>query len=318
MKAKFLFKIIFYLSISILLSNCSDKDSNEAPQLHLISPLDGTEIIIGPLVTVKADAIDSDGTISEIRFFVDNQEKTIVQYPPYEMTLDTKNLSEGMHVLKVIAKDNQNKSTTIESQIELSLNFTPGQNFFDTRDGTIYTTVQIGDQCWMSQNLNFKTDEGSWAYDDNEKISEIYGRLYSMKTALKACPVGWHLPTDEEWKILESSVDSQYGVADQEWNKQGYRGFDVGLNLKATAYWIESGNGVDKYGFNAIPSGYKYNETSYDNLGFSAFYWTGTSANANTIPGDGYLMTREIFSPLNTCHRSFTNSFSLAIRCIKD
>ncbi|MGZ2371454.1 FISUMP domain-containing protein [Ancylomarina sp. YFZ004] len=313
MKTNSFFNVLLFLSLSILLSNCSKEDSNEAPQLVITSPADGTEIIIGPLVTIKTEAIDNDGSIREVQFFINNHETALVRSPPFEMILDTKNLSEGLHVLKVVAKDNQNKSTTVESQIELSLNFTPGHDFFDARDGNIYKTVIIGEQCWMSQNLKFKTDEGSWYYENNEIIGETYGCLYSMETALKVSPEGWHLPTDNEWKILEGTVDSEYKVNDEEWNKDNYRGSDIGLNLKSKDKWIEKGNGIDKFGFNAIPSGYKYNQTSFDNFGFSAFYWT-----SSFIPTGNYLITREIFSPLNTCHRTFERTYALAIRCVQD
>ncbi|MBP6979046.1 MAG: hypothetical protein KBB71_12115 [Lentimicrobiaceae bacterium] len=40
------------------------------------------------------------------------------------------------------------------------------------------------------------------------------------------------MPTDNEWKILEGTVDSQYGVDDPEWDRMEYRGFDAGGNLK--------------------------------------------------------------------------------------
>ena len=32
------------------------------------------------------------------------------------------------------------------------------------------------------------------------------------------CPPGWHIPTDEEWKLLEGEVDSQYEFPDPEWD----------------------------------------------------------------------------------------------------
>ena len=74
--------------------------------------------------------------------------------------------------------------------------------------------------------------------------------LYNWPAAIIECPIGWHLPTDDEFKILEGTVDSQYPVGDPIWNNTGARGYDAGLNLKSTSGWYYNGNGADLYGFN--------------------------------------------------------------------
>jgi uncharacterized protein (TIGR02145 family) len=54
---------------------------------------------------------------------------------------------------------------------------------------------------WMTQNLNYKTPE-SWCYQDKDANCAKYGRYYSFDMANKACPSGWHLPSDQEWDNL--------------------------------------------------------------------------------------------------------------------
>ncbi|MCX6266484.1 MAG: hypothetical protein NTW16_03900, partial [Bacteroidetes bacterium] len=65
-----------------------------------------------------------------------------------------------------------------------------GNQIVDTRDGKIYNTVLIGNQCWMAQNLNigtkitgpgFQTNNGTiekWCHNDNDASCAIYGGLY--------------------------------------------------------------------------------------------------------------------------------------------
>ncbi len=140
--------------------------------------------------------------------------------------------------------------------------------------GQTYNTVEIGDQCWMKENLNREMGN-SWCYDNDPANCVTYGRLYDWETAMSACPVGWHLPSDEEWKILEGTVDSYYGVGDAEWDRRFGRGLDAGSNLKSTYGWYNDGNGYDDYGFEALPGGWVYNN-NFDGVERYAIYWSST------------------------------------------
>ncbi len=87
------------------------------------------------------------------------------------------------------------------------------------------------------------TDNGvieKYCYDNDSANCDEYGGLYhwnemmyytTIQGVRGICPGGWHLPTNDEWKILEGTVDSQYPVSDTTWNNSGCRGYDAGLNL---------------------------------------------------------------------------------------
>ncbi|MCB2222144.1 MAG: hypothetical protein KQI35_17305 [Bacteroidetes bacterium] len=150
--------------------------------------------------------------------------------------------------------------------------FICGENFVDKRDGKLYHTIQIGDQCWFKENLNFNTIN-SWCYDDNISNCINKGRLYDWQSAIEACPKGWHLATDDDWKILEGYADSYFDIGDDEWNKVGERGNDAGLNLRSESCWV----GNDLFGFSLLGAGMRFPDPdgSYAWEDYSE-HWTST------------------------------------------
>jgi uncharacterized protein (TIGR02145 family) len=122
-------------------------------------------------------------------------------------------------------------------------------SFTDPRDEKTYNTVKIGTQTWMAKNLDFAA-EGSKCHDNtrinDESKCQMYGRLYNWEQAMKACPKGWHLPSDAEWQTL---VDFAGGEKS-------------GTNLKATTGtgdcakgWKNTGSAPcwNRFGFSALP-----------------------------------------------------------------
>jgi uncharacterized protein (TIGR02145 family) len=134
-----------------------------------------------------------------------------------------------------------------------------------TYEGQTYSTILIGDQCWMSENLNAgemillgdttrsRDDLIKFCYNDDPANCEIYGGLYNRyNLSDNLCPEGWHVPSHEEWKTLEGFADSEYDINDPIWDDTGWRGFDAGKKLKSSSLW----NGTDEFGFNFLPAGY--------------------------------------------------------------
>lgn len=213
-----------------------------------------------------------------------------------------------------------------------------GQDIYDSRDGQTYGTVLIGSQCWMSENLNIgtkinssgpgylQTDNGvieKYCYDNATNFCDVYGGLYEWGEMMQyattegvqgICPAGWHIPTDDEWKILEGTVDSQYGVGDPEWDGQNWRGFDAGNNLKSTSGWGSSGNGTDLYGFSALPAGHrKGNPGDFQFLGGATDLWTSTEFDGSTA------LLRSLWGSMDEVDRpSQSKSYGYSVRCLKD
>jgi len=118
----------------------------------------------------------------------------------------------------------------------------------DPRDKKTYKTTKIGQQTWMAENLNYEA-KGSKCYKDKDFYCKRDGRIYDWATAKTACPAGWHLPIDGEWKILENAVGGEKVAR---------------TKLIATSGWFSEFseytekkplNGTDDFGFSALPAG---------------------------------------------------------------
>jgi len=168
------------------------------------------------------------------------------------------------------------------------------ETFVDKRDGKSYKLVIIGNQTWMTENLSYKTTSGSWSYD-NDSLNDLkYGRLYNYQTACNTCPQGWHLPTDAEWKTLES----YFGINSSQIDLIGLRGTNESRDFISNLNWIPGG----------YVSGNLFTEKE-ENM----YFWT--SSNNNLM--NAYY--RKIsFQEIGIYRNSMSKSSGLSIRCIKD
>jgi len=202
-------------------------------------------------------------------------------------------------------------------------------------NGQVYNTVQILSQCWLKENLNVGTMiPGNQEMEDNNTIEKYcygnnpancdqYGGLYKWNEMMQyntqqgiqgICPPGWHLPTDEEWKVLEGAVDSQYRIGDQIWNSYGLRGYDAGTNLKSTSEWNGNGNGTDLFGFLGLPGGYLHNQDYFYRIGQNGLWWSSTEGDISAA------WNRYLSYNNPKVDRDYGNNkrFGFSVRCVKD
>jgi uncharacterized protein (TIGR02145 family) len=196
-------------------------------------------------------------------------------------------------------------------------------------EGRTYNTVQIGLQCWLKENLDIGTQiDGSADPEDNEIIEkycfddlaancELYGGLYQFHEMMAynnepgsqgICPEGWHVPTDAEWCVVSSYVDSTVDCY-----TYYFSGEDAGLKMKATSGWIENGNGNNESGFTALPGGVRY-ISYYDGIGWASDIWTSTS----TYGAAYYRVFGSNQTGIGRYPSDFNSHHGFAVRCLKD
>ena len=186
-----------------------------------------------------------------------------------------------------------------------------GDMLTDSRDAQQYVTVLIGSKCWMAENLNYETSD-SWCYNNISTNGDIYGRLYLWEAALTACPDGWSLPSDEEWKQLEMTL----GMSQSEADDSGWRGTDEGGKMKetGTTHWNSPNTGAtNTSGFTALPGGYRTVGWSYFNLGSSGHWWSSTVNSYYTAWG------RYLNYDNDQVGRGYSDiPFGFSVRCLKN
>ena len=158
--------------------------------------------------------------------------------------------------------------------------------------GTRYRTITIGNQTWMAENLNYKTEES-----DCDRCEET-GRFYTWKAADKACPRGWHLPTKGDWETLFITVGGDSTAA---------------LVLKSTSGWKNNGNGVDAFGFSAQPVGLGQRVGDLFGEGTYAYFWSSTHEESS----NAYVVYFDYFDK-NSHMYTYNDVLLHSVRCIED
>jgi uncharacterized protein (TIGR02145 family) len=172
-----------------------------------------------------------------------------------------------------------------DSTVTESVNITqpvPANVIMDI-EGNFYTTVQIGEQTWMQQNLRVTLAPDGSGIESNIYIidgipvnEETYGRLYTWDVAMNGstvensqgiCPDGGHIPSDEEWKELEMILGMTRQEADM---TNSWRGTG-GTKLAA---------GGDS-GYDALFAGRRSTYGTFGFLGSYEYMWTSTEYGQN-------------------------------------
>lgn len=178
--------------------------------------------------------------------------------------------------------------------------------------------VAIGSQTWAKTNVNVGTMIPLSASQTNNSVVEKYcisddeancsahGGLYSWNEAMQyaiaegaqgVCPVGWRIPSDSDWKILEIAL----GLTQAQANATGSRGSDQGTQLKPGG----------SSGLNMPPAGYR-SGGAHGDFGLSAYLWSSSESGSSA-------WVRGLYSGDATVSRHLdSRAFGFSVRCLKD
>ncbi|MBW6500816.1 MAG: fibrobacter succinogenes major paralogous domain-containing protein [Bacteroidales bacterium] len=186
-------------------------------------------------------------------------------------------------------------------------------------DGNVYDTVRIGTQTWLKENLKTTkynngdpiphiTNPTEWStfwrgaycwYDNNPDYNDTYGALYNWHAAKLAdfiCPVGWRVPTLEEWTTLINNLGGEY---------------EAGCRLKEAGFqhWGAFNKGTNESGFTALPGGIRYFvDGTYQMIRELGSFWASDVPYKIGLTDDACMASKV----------SFYRATGLSIRCIKD
>lgn len=193
-------------------------------------------------------------------------------------------------------------------------------------DGNIYTSVTIGSQSWLVENLKttkfndgtdipLVTDGTEWqglttpsyCYYDNDEATykDSYGALYNwfaVNTG-KLCPDGWRVPSKSDWEIL---IDFLGGTS------------AAGGKLKesGTEHWKNPNTGAtNETGFTALPGGYRNAFQTYGEIKGYGAWWTSSKDDDNS--NYAWYSVMDYLSE-DAYFNNYYKKNGLSVRCIKD
>jgi uncharacterized protein (TIGR02145 family) len=212
-----------------------------------------------------------------------------------------------------------------------------GDALVDSRDSKSYSTVLIGSQCWMRENLNVGTkitsctngyagvcttggdtvqDQGTscssiqkYCYSDNEANCTTYGGLYQWNQAMCGsttegaqgiCPTGWHIPTDAEQYTLENYLKDE----GQTCNASRSNTYDC--DTAATKLMAGGSSG-----FIGLLAGHRRVTGDFDYLSTSAYFWSSLQSSSSAG------LRRLYFEYPDVLRVFYSKAFSFSVRCLQ-
>jgi uncharacterized protein (TIGR02145 family) len=280
---------------------------------NIYDPLSGPCAFLPDGIYLNGEPGDSCGTVASIFEVVDGV------------------ITETFTTCNVVTTTTTTSSSTTSSSTTTTTTTIPCVN-------CVEASVTIGDQVWDKCNLNVETysdgtpipevtdpvvwsalTTGAWCYYNNDPANEaVYGKLYNWYAAAgiydaaslanpllrkNLAPTGSHVPTDEEWTTLITSL----GGASVAGGKMKEIQF---------CHWVGPNLATNESGFTAFGAGYRQEVIgTFVNLGLNGVFWS-LSENISATDRAWYRLL--IYTATTASRASTFKVGGFSIRCLRD
>ena len=255
------------------------------------------------------------------------------------------------YIYRVYSYNSAGNSPTYSNEVNVTTTTTGinilGPNATDI-DGNVYASISNCNQTWTQRNLNVSKysdgtpipqvtnatqwanlTTGAWCYYNNDPASEaVYGKLYNWYAAAgiydaasaanpalrkKLAPIGWHVPSDEEWSNLINCLDPAANGGEN-FNIAGGKMKSTGTLQAGTGLWYEPNTeATNGSGFSGLPGGLCDYYGAFVNIGNYGYWWSSSE--------DGTIIAffRYLNSSFGGAYRLGVNSrYGFSVRCLRD
>ncbi|TVQ87846.1 MAG: hypothetical protein EA393_09975 [Bacteroidetes bacterium] len=262
-------------------------------------------------------------------------------------TGDTEHVDDINAANTIVTMPNDDVTLTANFQVNVGPGIIYGDGVTDI-DGNEYTSVIIGEQEWMAENLRvskynngdsiptglnnsewINTTEGAFSiYNNDETLLEAYGKLYNwyaVDDERGLCPVGWYVPSEDEWAELLNYAQAQGFPNNNITNGVGNAlkscrqiASPLGDDCETSEHpkWLShiTHYGFDEFGFSALPGGYRGSNIGSD-LSKRGIWWSSTEISSESA------LSRRVTILHNYSYVVPSNAsklFGFSLRCVKD